>query len=223
VHPWSFTHSLALADSLKYKLSKLHEVNMHMLLDAGSLVRVVEETDQIADVAEAEVVPSLAPLTSTGTPEEGMIALTGLVTATLSDLHPAWLPHQCLLSSSSSSSSMRSMMNTMRQGAMKSLTFMPHRRMTHPMGCMALPWVQLLRVGGRMASMALTWARQHACLAAVSVSCMMLHICVADLEVSLAACVRHMSIVVIAIVLLFSDRAAWLARLAHMPFCCGKL
>ena len=153
-----------LADSLKYKLSKLPEINMPMPLGAGSLVRVVEETDQSAGEAEAEVVLSLALLTSTGTPEVGMIGLTGLVTATLSDPHPAWLPHQCLLSSSSSSSSMRSMMNTMRQGAMRSLTFIPHRRMTHPMGCMALPWVQLLRVGVRMASMALTWARQHACL-----------------------------------------------------------
>ncbi len=156
---------------------------MHMPLGAGSLVRVVEETDQIAGVAEAEVVLSLALLTLTETPEEGMIGLTGLVTATLSDPHPAWLPRLCLLSSSSSSSSsMRSMMNSRRQGAMRSLTFMPHRRMTHPMGCMALLWVQLLRVGGRMASMALTWARQHSCLAAVSLSCMMLHIYVADLN-----------------------------------------
>lgn len=140
---------------------------MHMPLDAGSLVRVVEETDQSADVAEAEAVPSLALLNSIGTPEEATTAPTGLVTVTLSDPHLAWLPHQCLLSSSSSSR-MRSMMNTMRQGAMKSLTFMPHRHMTHPMGCMALLWVQLLRVGDHMASMALTWARQHVCLAAVS-------------------------------------------------------
>lgn len=169
------------------------EFNMLMPLDAGFLVRVEEETDQSAGVAEAGVVPSLVPLTSTGTPEEGMIGLTGLMTATLSDLHPAWLPHPCLLSSSSSGSSMKSMMNMMRQGGMKSLTFMPHRHMTHPMGCMALPWVRLLRVGGRMASMALTWARQHVCLAAISLSRMMLHICVADLELSLAACVRHMS------------------------------
>ena len=144
-----------------------------MPLGADTLVRVVEETDQSEGAAEAEVVPSLAPLTSTGTPEEGMTGLTGLVTATLSDPHLAWLPHQCLLSSSSSSS-MRSMMNTMMQGAMKNLTFMPHRHMTHPMGCMALLWVQLLRVGDHMASMALTWAKQHACLAAVSLSCMML-------------------------------------------------
>ena len=34
---------------------------------------------------------------------------------------------------------------------------------------------------------------------------MMLHIYVADLELSLAACVRHMSIAVVAFVLLFSD------------------
>ena len=173
---------------------------------AGILVRVAEETDQSAGVAEAEAVPSLAPLTSTGTPEEAMIGLAGLVTATLSDPHLAWLLHQCLLSSSSSSSSMRSMVNMMRQGAMKSLIFMPHRHMMHPMGCMAPPWVQLLRVGGHMASMALTWARQHACLAAVSLFCLMLHISVADLELFLAACLRHMSIAVIAFeVLLFSD------------------
>lgn len=156
---------------------------MHVPLDAGTLQLGAEETDQSAGVAEAEAVPSLALLTSIGTPEEAMIGLAGLVTATLLDPHQAWLPHQCLLSSSSSSSSsMRSMMNTMRLGAMKSLTFMPHRHMTHPMGCMAQPWVQLLRVGAHMASTALTWARQHACLAAVSLSCMMLHISVADLD-----------------------------------------
>ncbi len=154
---------------------------MHVPLDAGTLPLGAEETDQSAGVAEAEAVPSLALLTSIGTPEEAMIGLAGLVTATLLDPHQAWLPHQCLLSSSRSSS-MRSMMNTMRLGAMKSLTFMPHRHMTHPMGCMAQPWVQLLRVGAHMASMALTWARQHACLAAVSLSCMMLHISVADLD-----------------------------------------
>lgn len=154
---------------------------MHVPLDAGTLPLGAEETDQSAGVAEAEAVPSLALLTSIGTPEEAMIGLAGLVTATLLDPHQAWLPHQCLLSSSRSSS-MRSMMNTMRLGAMKSLTFMPHRHMTHPMGCMAQPWVQLLRVGAHMASTALTWARQHACLAAVSLSCMMLHISVADLD-----------------------------------------
>jgi len=38
-------------------------------------------------------------------------------------------------------------------------------------------------VGAHMASTALTWARQHACLAAVSLSCMMLHISVADLDI----------------------------------------
>lgn len=198
---WSFTHSLALADSLKHELSRVPEVNMHMSVCADTLVRVVEEKGQSAGVAEAEVVPSMALLTST---EGLMIALTGLVTATLSDPHLAWLPHPCLLSSSSSSSSTRSMMNTMRQAAMKSLTFMPHRHMTHPMGCMALLWVQLLRVGDHMASMALTWARQHACLAALSLSCMMLHIYIANLGLSLAACVRHMSIASVASVLLFS-------------------
>ncbi len=109
----------------------------HTCACTGTLVGVAEETEVSARrMAEAELVNSLAALTSPGIPEEGMTGLAGLVN-TLLDPHQAWPPQAMASFSSSSSSNMMSMMSMRRLVPMKSLTSMPLKHMMHHMACMA--------------------------------------------------------------------------------------
>ena len=118
-------------------------------------MEVVEGKGLIAgNVLEVEAV-----LTSAGTPEMLMIGLADLATTMRLDPHLAWPLLQRTISISRSSS-LKSMMNMKKLVDMKSQTSTHHKHMMHHMAYMGLPWELLQLLLARMASMALTWAKQ---------------------------------------------------------------